>query len=164
MAMQSARPNRFGGGPVPTPGAVANKAAPVGEKEAEAPALAPVPAAESAPEPAPEPAPEEKAAPATPKKTTTKKPARSLKTADIDVLRKSVEWTAEVEELFQDGCDDWYGDRRKRERKRRLGRRPSDNKLITALVLLGLEAIEKDDAYNNRLEELLPADARRRNN
>ncbi|WP_458683632.1 hypothetical protein [Prescottella equi] len=158
MAMQSARPNRFGGGPVPTPGAVANKTAPVEEKEPEAPALAPVPAAESASEP------EEKAAPATAKKATTKKPARSLKTADIDVLRKSVEWTAEVEELFQDGCDDWYGDRRKRERKRRLGRRPSDNKLITALVLLGLEAIEKDDAYNNRLEELLPADARRRSN
>lgn len=160
MAMQSARPNRFGGGPVPTPGAVANKAAPVEEKAPEAPALASV----SATEPAPAPEPEENAATATPKKATTKKPARSLKTADIDVLRKSVEWTAEVEELFQDGCDDWYGDRRKRERKRRLGRRPSDNKLITALVLLGLEAIEKDDAYNNRLEELLPADARRRSN
>ncbi|WP_433764787.1 hypothetical protein [Prescottella agglutinans] len=42
----------------------------------------------------------------------------------------------DVEERFQDRCDDGYGDRSERERKRRLGRRPSDNKMVTAMVLL----------------------------
>ncbi|MDH6284619.1 hypothetical protein [Prescottella agglutinans] len=157
MAMQQNRPNRFGASPAaPSPATLAAAQAAPQAAAPESPALAPVPA------PEPEPAPKE--APATPKKAAaTKKPARTLKTNDVDVLRKSVEWTASVEELFQDGCDDWYGDRNKRERKRRLGRRPSDNKMVTAMVLLALEAIADNDKYNDRLEELLPSDARRRN-
>lgn len=144
MAMNSNRPSRFGESSAPSPASVAAKTV-----TSDAPTLAPVPE------------PEETSAPGK-KSTPAKKTARNASTPDLEVLRKSVEWTSEVEAMFQDGADDWYSDRSKRERKRRLGRRPSDNKLITALVLLGLEAINENDKYNERLEELLPADGRRR--
>lgn len=148
MAMNSNRPSRFGESSVPSPASVAAKTV-TADVEPQAPTLAPVPE------------PEETSAPVK-KSTPAKKTVRKASTPDLEVLRKSVEWTSEVEAMFQDGADDWYSDRSKRERKRRLGRRPSDNKLITALVLLGLEAINENDKYNERLEELLPADGRRR--
>ena len=160
MAMQQNRPNRFGAAPAgPSPATLAAQAAaPAAQEPAVEPALAAVPGPTEA---APEPAVEKTAAPA--KRSTAKKSARSVKSLDTEVIRKAVEWSKETEDDFQDGCDDWYGDRTRRERKRRLGRRPSDNKMITALVRLGLEAIEKDPKWNDRLEELLPVDGRHRN-
>lgn len=152
MALQSARPNRFGDTAPPSPaiGAAATQTA-----AAEETAAAPLTSVPDTP-----PAPEAPAAPE--KKSASKKAPKAAVTESTDKLRKSVEWSSDVEALFQDGCDDWYGDRNKRERKRRLGRRPSDNGMVIALVKLGLEAIAESEKYNDRLEELLPSDGRRR--
>ncbi|MFC9553676.1 hypothetical protein ACFTWF_22745 [Rhodococcus sp. NPDC056960] len=155
MALQSARPNRFGDTAPPSPATVAAAAPGVAEETTAAP-LTSVPDTTPAPEAAP-------AAPAVPaKKSASKKAPKPAATESTDKLRKSVEWSSDVEALFQDGCDDWYGDRNKRERKRRLGRRPSDNGMVIALVKLGLEAIAENEKYNDRLEDLLPSDGRRR--
>jgi hypothetical protein len=90
-----------------------------------------------------------------------KKPAAKQKPATAaavgqgtDLIRKHVEWTEDIDFDFQDGCDSWYVE--DKERKRRLRRRPSDNQLITALVRVGLKAIEDKPEYNALLEELLP--------
>ncbi|CAG7636354.1 hypothetical protein SIM91_04985 [Rhodococcus opacus] len=156
MALQSARPNRFGDTAPASPATVAAATQTAPAEETTAAPLTSVPA----PTPAPEAAPEAPAAPA--KKPAAKKAPKPAATESTDKLRKSVEWSSDVEALFQDGCDDWYGDRNKRERKRRLGRRPSDNGMVIALVKLGLEAIADNEKYNDRLEELLPSDGRRR--
>ena len=152
MALQSARPSRFGDTAPPSPATVAAATHTAPAEETTASPLTSVPTPEAAPE-----------APAAPaKKPAAKKAPKPAATESTDKLRKSVEWSSDVEALFQDGCDDWYGDRNKRERKRRLGRRPSDNGMVIALVKLGLEAIAENEKYNDRLEELLPSDGRRR--
>ncbi|KAF0957421.1 hypothetical protein [Rhodococcus sp. T7] len=152
MALQSARPSRFGDTAPPSPATVAAATQTAPAEETTASPLTSVPTPEATPE-----------APAAPaKKPAAKKAPKPAATESTDKLRKSVEWSSDVEALFQDGCDDWYGDRNKRERKRRLGRRPSDNGMVIALVKLGLEAIADNEKYNDRLEELLPSDGRRR--
>ena len=107
-------------------------------------------------------APEPKATPEPTKKSPASRSKRVVESTNSEVRRKYVEWDQSIEDEFQDGCDDWYGDRSRRERKRRLGRRPSDNAMVIALMRLGLEAIANDPKANDRLEELLPVDARRR--
>jgi hypothetical protein len=155
MALQSARPSRFGDTAPPSPATAAAATQNAPAEETVAAPLTSVPDTTPAPESAPE-------APAAPAKKSASKAPKPAATESTDKLRKSVEWSSDVEALFQDGCDDWYGDRNKRERKRRLGRRPSDNGMVIALVKLGLEAIADNEKYNDRLEELLPSDGRRR--
>ncbi|WP_326603616.1 hypothetical protein [Rhodococcus sp. PD04] len=166
--MTSGRPDRFGGGTLP-PAFVSATAPAATAPAAVEPSLTAVPettpVAET-PAPAPsevEEAPEPKAAPEpTKKKSTTSRSKRVVESTNSEVRRKYVEWDQSIEDEFQDGCDDWYGDRDRRERKRRLGRRPSDNAMVIALMRLGLETIAKDPKANDRLEDLLPVDARRR--
>lgn len=167
--MQSGRPDRFGGAPLPS--AFGGATAPTTAPAATAPAAV-EPSLTAVPEPTPvveapapsevEAAPEPKAAPEPTKKSPTSRSKRVVESTNSEVRRKYVEWDQAIEDEFQDGCDDWYGDRDRRERKRRLGRRPSDNAMVIALMRLGLEAIAKDPKANDRLEELLPVDARRR--
>lgn len=165
--MTSTRPDRFGGGALPP--AFGGATAPAATAPAAVePSLTPVPeptpvveevvAAPTAVEEAPEP----KATPEPTKKTPASRSKRVVESTNSEVRRKYVEWDQSIEDEFQDGCDDWYGDRTRRERKRRLGRRPSDNAMVIALMRLGLEAIANDPKANDRLEELLPVDARRR--
>ncbi len=165
--MTSGRPDRFGGGTLPP--AFVGATAPAATAPAATAPAAVEPSLTAVPEttpvaeaPAPAPSEVEEAPEPTKKKSTTSRSKRVVESTNSEVRRKYVEWDQSIEDEFQDGCDDWYGDRDRRERKRRLGRRPSDNAMVIALMRLGLETIAKDPKANDRLEDLLPVDARRR--
>lgn len=96
------------------------------------------------------------------KKTSRSAATKSSPAAETEgaQVRKSVEWVSDVELRFQDACDEWY--MQNRARKHRLRRRPSDNAMITALIQVGIAAIEADGDFNDQLEQYLPIDGRRR--
>lgn len=150
--MSTSRPGRFGAQFNDSAPAVAPAPAAVPSPEAAEPvAVVESDSGDEAPTP---PTPIRAAAPPKKKPAAKPKPAVVAATGQGDLIRKHVEWTEDIDFDFQDGCDSWYVE--DKERKRRLRRRPSDNQLITALVRVGLKAIEDKPEYNALLEELLP--------